>query len=145
MAGLEPVPGSTLVPGPAWTKLEILDIEGDPVRELLALELPAGSREVMWDSQDDQGENVPSGINFVHLLLWDDLAEDPRFVASRTILDRARDRPDHALQRRRGRRGGDHPVLHLGPAQPEGKAMSDRPWIMMNLPATLVWLRSGTS
>jgi hypothetical protein len=71
---------------PAWTKLEILDIEGEPVRDLVALEHPAGSHALIWDGLDDQGQSVPSGIYDLHLVLWDNLAEDPRFEASRPIL-----------------------------------------------------------
>jgi hypothetical protein len=71
---------------PAWTRLEILDIEGGLVRELVALDYPAGSQAVMWDGRDEQGQAVPSGVYHAHLVLWDTPGEDPRFEQSRPML-----------------------------------------------------------
>ncbi len=47
--------------------LTIYDITGRKVRELLSEELPAGAHRVVWDSCDDKGVTVSSGVYFARL------------------------------------------------------------------------------
>ncbi|MBD3336299.1 MAG: hypothetical protein GF355_12360 [Candidatus Eisenbacteria bacterium] len=48
-------------------RLSILSLQGRRVRRLLDTELPAGSYEIIWDGDDDAGEQQPSGIYFYRL------------------------------------------------------------------------------
>jgi len=52
---------------PLHTTLIIYNILGQKVRALVDEELPPGAYQVVWDSKDDRGENVPSGVYFYQL------------------------------------------------------------------------------
>lgn len=71
---------------PGWIRLDVLDIEGGQVRNLVALEYPAGSSAVMWDGRDDLQQSVPSGVYEARLTIWDVPGQEPRFQAGRPLL-----------------------------------------------------------
>lgn len=48
--------------GWAPVTLEIADQSGQLVRKLVSWELPAGSYSAMWDSRDESGDRVPTGL-----------------------------------------------------------------------------------
>ncbi len=51
--------------------LEIFDYAGDLVKVLLDGETTAGQNTVTWDTTNDQGERVPSGMYYAHITLPD--------------------------------------------------------------------------
>ena len=50
-------------------KLEIYDLLGNFINELVAESQKAGSKTVMWDSKNYKGETVPAGVYFCLLKL----------------------------------------------------------------------------
>lgn len=52
---------------PLHTTLIIYNILGQRVRALVDEELPPGDYQVIWDSKDDRGDKVPSGVYFYQL------------------------------------------------------------------------------
>ncbi len=52
---------------PAWVTLDIYNLAGELVRSLVAELKPAGAHTVDWDSRDDLGAEVPSGIYLLRL------------------------------------------------------------------------------
>lgn len=46
----------------AYTQLTVYDILGRNVRTLLSKEMPAGDHEIIWDSRDNSGSDVASGL-----------------------------------------------------------------------------------
>lgn len=71
---------------PAWVTLDILDIEGQTVTNLLDEERPAGSSAVMWNGRDNDQQPVPSGVYFARLVVRNGAGQVPRFEASRPMV-----------------------------------------------------------
>jgi len=55
------------VPAASQITLTILNALGQKVRTLLDRRLEAGQHQVVWDSRDDIGEKVASGVYFVRM------------------------------------------------------------------------------
>lgn len=55
------------LPAAANTDLKIYNIKGQMVRHLLSKELPAGDFTINWDSRDDAGRSVSSGLYFIRV------------------------------------------------------------------------------
>ena len=53
----------------SYVKLEIYDLLGNFINELVAESQKAGSKTVMWDSKNYKGETVPAGVYFCLLKL----------------------------------------------------------------------------
>ena len=53
--------------GQTDTQLQIFDISGRLVRELVSGNLPAGEHQVNWNGRDSRGETVSSGVYFYKL------------------------------------------------------------------------------
>ena len=53
----------------SYVKLEIYDLLGNFINELVAESQKAGSNTVMWDSKNFKGETVPAGVYFCLLKL----------------------------------------------------------------------------
>jgi len=51
----------------AYVDLDIFDVTGRIVRRLAQTEFPAGKHELIWNGQDDFGQNVASGIYFYRI------------------------------------------------------------------------------
>jgi hypothetical protein len=62
-----------------FVKLSIYDILGKRVKSLVNEELQGGKHSVTWDSLNDNGEDVSSGIYFYRLIL-------PGFISSRKMI-----------------------------------------------------------
>ena len=48
----------------SYVKLEIYDLLGNFIDELVAESQKAGSKTVIWDSKNFKGETVPAGVYF---------------------------------------------------------------------------------
>lgn len=44
------------IPAPRRVSLDVYDLQGEPVRQLLDAELPAGAHELVWDARDQTGQ-----------------------------------------------------------------------------------------
>jgi flagellar hook assembly protein FlgD len=55
------------LPEIAQVEMNVYDINGRRVRQLLAVTLPAASHRLNWNGQDDNGRQVNSGIYFLVL------------------------------------------------------------------------------
>ena len=66
-----PFRGATKIPVTFATRsrvrLEVLDLRGAIVRELLNEEVGSGRRELSWDGRDQAGVESPTGLDFVRL------------------------------------------------------------------------------
>lgn len=62
-----------------FVKLEIYDILGKKIKDLINEELNAGIHSVSWDASNDNGKEVSSGIYFYRLIL-------PGFVSSKKMI-----------------------------------------------------------
>jgi hypothetical protein len=51
----------------AFVDLDVFDVTGRIVRRLAQAEFPAGKHELIWNGQDDFGQNVASGIYFYRI------------------------------------------------------------------------------
>lgn len=47
--------------------LEVFDLNGKPIKNLLEKELKAGEYQAVWDGKDDIGEQIPSGLYVIRL------------------------------------------------------------------------------
>ncbi len=47
--------------------LDVVDLRGHLVRNLVAGQLPAGSQTFVWDGNDERGRTAPSGVYFARL------------------------------------------------------------------------------
>ncbi len=64
---------------PGWTEVVVFNVLGEEVRRLMAGSLAAGAHSVTWDSRDDSGASLPSGVYFYRLTSGD-------FSATRKML-----------------------------------------------------------
>jgi flagellar hook assembly protein FlgD len=55
------------LPGQAFAKLEIYNLRGELIRQLVQAQRPAGYHEVIWDGRDEHGNPVSSGIYFLSM------------------------------------------------------------------------------
>lgn len=55
------------LPEAAFVSLNIFNVRGQEVRRLLSQQQSAGVKQISWNSQDNWGKNVPSGIYFYQL------------------------------------------------------------------------------
>lgn len=69
-----------------WAQLVIEDVARGVVRTLLDQEIPAGDHAVMWNSQDDGDETVPSGVYYAHLVMTGLEQNAVLFDESQTLL-----------------------------------------------------------
>ncbi|MCI0555612.1 MAG: cohesin domain-containing protein, partial [Anaerolineae bacterium] len=67
------------LPKPSHVKIQIYNMLGQPVRKLLDENVQAGERSVKWDSRDEQGSEVPSGVYLYKI-------EADNFTATRKLL-----------------------------------------------------------
>ncbi len=70
------------LPSATRLSLDIYDVRGRLVRQLLAGDLPGGSRVLTWDGRDASGAAAASGLYFVRLLAG------PRMLTERVVLVR---------------------------------------------------------
>jgi hypothetical protein len=63
-------------------KIEIFDIAGRLVRELIDSRLPAGVHEVTWDGMSQKGSSVPSGMYFYRMTA-DDFVSAKKLIVSK--------------------------------------------------------------
>jgi len=49
------------------SRIEIYNLKGEKVKQLVSEQLPAGQHSVVWDGRDDSGKSVSSGIYFYKL------------------------------------------------------------------------------
>jgi hypothetical protein len=64
------VPGSQIglnVPTSAHLNLDVFDVQGRRVRNLLSRILPQGHHSIAWDGTDDMGRDVPPGLYYLRL------------------------------------------------------------------------------
>jgi hypothetical protein len=74
--------GTTLrfqVPASEDVELDVFDVQGRRVRELVSSRLDAGSHTVHWDGRDDRGNPLASGLYFYRL------AQGGEFVTGRAL------------------------------------------------------------
>jgi hypothetical protein len=55
------------LPRSSEVSIEVYNVVGENIITLVSGRIPAGSHSVIWDSRDDNGEEVPSGIYFYRL------------------------------------------------------------------------------
>ena len=55
------------LPAETWVKIEIFNILGQKVRDLVDQNLPAGVKEISWNGKDSRGTDVGSGIYFYRI------------------------------------------------------------------------------
>ncbi len=55
------------LPDEGYVALSIFDGKGRIVRQLLTTDLPAGSHQVVWNTRDDAGAELPSGVYIASL------------------------------------------------------------------------------
>jgi flagellar hook assembly protein FlgD len=68
------------VPSPGGdVTIEIFDLAGRRVRELLRARVPAGRHAVVWDGRDDRGNEAAQGIYFCRM-------RAPEFSAARRMV-----------------------------------------------------------
>jgi|GEM_PF-3115399 len=60
-------------------ELQIFNLSGQRIRDLLATDLPAGNYSIVWDSRSETGELVASGVYFYRLVAGD-------FVSARKMI-----------------------------------------------------------
>ena len=91
---------SSLHPNPFWpaitidystetishTRLSVEDIEGTEVRLLFNGPLEAGDRSIMWNSRNDAGDQLPTGVYRVHMVQTDADADTVIFDSTRLAL-----------------------------------------------------------
>lgn len=58
------------VAGPAALRIDVYDVAGQRVRQLVSGTAAAGEHEVVWDGRDDSGVNVASGIYWAVMEAW---------------------------------------------------------------------------
>ncbi len=56
------------VPASGYVELSIIDGKGRVVRQLLATELAAGTHQRVWNTQDNTGSDLPSGVYIAVLI-----------------------------------------------------------------------------
>lgn len=61
---------------PSHVTIEILDVGGRVVRNLVARTLPAGMHEATWDGSGDDGKALPSGVYFARVLAGEGTATE---------------------------------------------------------------------
>ena len=71
---------------PCWVTLVIEDVDHGAVRTLAAQEIDAGAHAVMWNSLDEEGQKVPSGVYYAHLVLSDQEGGTVLFDGWQTML-----------------------------------------------------------
>ncbi|MFH0931841.1 MAG: T9SS type A sorting domain-containing protein, partial [Candidatus Zixiibacteriota bacterium] len=67
------------LPKDSWVKMEVYNILGQKVKTLVDEKLTAGVKEVEWDSKDDNGLEVASGIYFYRIKA-DDFSDIKKMV-----------------------------------------------------------------
>jgi hypothetical protein len=67
------------LPKDSWVKMEVYNILGQKVKTLVDEKLAAGVKEVEWDSKDDNGLEVASGIYFYRIKA-DDFSDIKKMV-----------------------------------------------------------------
>lgn len=60
----------------AHVSLAVYDVSGQEVRTLVNETLPAGTRTLIWDGTNDNGERVSSGVYFYRIIAGEDVATD---------------------------------------------------------------------
>jgi bacillopeptidase F len=62
--------------GDAHVSLVVYDVAGQEVRTLVNETMPAGTRTLIWDGTNDNGERVSSGVYFYRIIAGEDVATD---------------------------------------------------------------------
>jgi hypothetical protein len=68
--------------GPQHATLRIYDVSGRLIRTLVDTKLPSGRHEVLWNGQNERGEQVASGV-YLYRLVLPDFIETQRMVLLR--------------------------------------------------------------
>jgi hypothetical protein len=56
------------LPEKRTVRINVFNVQGNPVRRLATAELPAGSHRVAWDGCDDAGSRMATGLYFIRVL-----------------------------------------------------------------------------
>jgi flagellar hook assembly protein FlgD len=69
-------------PVPAQINIDIYDIMGRKVRELVDERKEVGQHTIIWDGWNDDGSECPSGIYFARISQWG----EPRLSSKRKLV-----------------------------------------------------------